>query len=358
MKHFTRNIFLIIIFFTIASVFTGCDEKGDKIKTPLMPKYSDVVVVKSNNGQNVIFNLKEKTLSETGKINNILDMAYNSEKSIYAYIIGKVKNGMVSGNKIEVINGKFKVELNDFFSAGDIKLSPFGSKIAFRSYTDDSISSAQGMRVYDIENNKYVKLKSEVLISGNLYNWLDENRLIYYGNIPGRQNSSNIYIYDLKTDSEKIYLEDTNGYCMYFTNIDGNILYISGIGDDLYLYYYSKENKKVITVDDDIAKIYGSVKDYKNGSIFFIAEQKNGVSAIYEFSYKSGKLNRITYDFPKSIGISSGIAEDEAGNIYFVGSYGGNSEDKMDIFVYSKKDGSISLLSNYEDTYKIYGNQQ
>lgn len=355
MKQLTVGIIFAVVFFMAVGVLTGCSRKDKKVMVPPTPEYSDAVVVEERNGQNLIFNLGGKALKETSKVNDVVDMTYDLKKSVYVYLIAKKEDGRTAGNKIEVISQNSRIELNDFFSAEDVKLSPDGDRIAFRSYAGSSIDSVRNISVYDIKSNKYVELKSKVLISGSLYSWLDDSRLIYYGSIPGKQNSTNIYVYDLNSNEESIYFKDINKYCMYFTNIGGNILYMSGIGDDLDLYYYSQERGTCTLVDDNMAKIYGSVKDYRNGYIFFIAEQKNGDSDVYEFSCKSGRLNRITYDFPQYIGVSSGIAEDNMGNIYFTGKNSENSKDNIDIFVYSKHDGSVSLMSTHEGKYRIYG---
>lgn len=69
----------------------------------------------------------------------------------------------------------------------DIRLNSSGDKIAYRTFKDDSPASAQGMKVYDLKNKSYVKLNSKVLVSGSLYGWLDDHRIIYYGSVENKK---------------------------------------------------------------------------------------------------------------------------------------------------------------------------
>ena len=79
--------------------------------------------------------------------------------------------------------------------------------------------------IYDLKSKKYLKLNSEVLVSGNLYTWLDDHRIIYYGSVENKKNSDKIYMYDFNTSKEEVYLEDTKGYCIYFTSLGNNLLF-------------------------------------------------------------------------------------------------------------------------------------
>ncbi|WP_416176295.1 hypothetical protein [Clostridium sp.] len=359
MKYFYRGIFFVMIFFVI-SVFTGCEEEKKEVTATLIPSYSDAIVVEESNKESRVFNLKNNVLKESGKLQGVSEIVYNSKKPVYVYLTKKNESSSSNENKIDIFYNNSKLELSDFYYASDIKMNPSGDKIAFRSYKSNSISSAEGMRIYDIKNKEYIDLKSNVMVSGNLYSWIDENKILYYGTIQGKANSSKIYEYDISTGRESLYLTNINGYCMYFLNINHNIMYISGIGDDLSLYYYNSEDNTTEILNNNILKIYKYVDDKRDGSIFFTAVQKNNISAVYKFSYKNNNLNRITYDFPKSIEVSSGITEDENGNIYFVGDDtedDKNSNDSMDVFVYNTKDTSISMLSSHKGKYKVYGSE-
>ncbi|MBV4415231.1 DUF5050 domain-containing protein [Clostridium tyrobutyricum] len=352
MKDFVKNMLLIIVFFAVL-ILVGCGVKKEEIDKFSVPKYSNVIVLESNKGKKRIFNIENDALNENNSYVDILDLNYNLSKSVYVYLLSKKGNE----NKIQIINKNSKIELKDFFSASDIKLNQSGDKIAFRIYKTDSTSSAQGMKIYDIKNNKYINLKSNVLVSGNLYAWLDENRIIYYGSKAGEKNSTKIYAYNIENNKESQYYDNINGYCMYVFPVNNNILYVSGIGDNQFLYYYDKTNNTTRVLDKNITGIYKSIKDDKRKKIFFIAKQRNNVCALYEFSYENLTLNRITYDFPKFIGASYGIAEDRDENIYFTGYDTEENENNMDVYMYNIKQKSINLLSNHESLYKIYGSE-
>lgn len=352
MKDFVKNILLIIVFFA-ALILVGCVVKKEKINKYSEPKYSNAIVLETNQGKKRIFNIENDILNESNSYMDALDMNYNLSKSVYVYLLSKKGNE----NKIQIINKNSKIELNDFFSASDIKLNQSGDKIAFRSYKTDSQSSALGMKIYDIKNNKYINIKSNVLVSGNLYAWLDESRIIYYGSKAGEKSSTKIYVYNTENNKESQYYDNINGYCMYVFPVNNNILYVSGIGDNQFLYYYDKTNNTTMILDKNITGIYKSIKDDKRKKIFFIAKQRNNICALYEFSYENFTLNRLTYDFPKFIGVSCGIAEDKNGNIYFTGYDTEENENNMDVYMYNIKQKSINVLSNHESLYKIYGSE-
>lgn len=346
-------VILLIIIFCVE-----CNYKSHNKKEILyMPKYTDIIAIENKENQNKILGIESKTVHEIGKIKDVMEIEYDPKKSVYVYLL-PIKNGDLGHkNKIQIIYNNLVTELHDFYSACDIKLNSSEDKIVFRSYGSSSPSSAEGIRIYNLKTGKYIKLKSKVLVSGNLYSWLDENKLIYYGNIPKKRGSSKIYVYNTDTGKEKIYLDNIYGYCMNFINVGSGILYISKIADNTYLYYYNQRDKKNKLIDENISTIYESTKYNQNNNIFFIAEQKNGISAVYEFIKKNGCISRITYDYPKIVNTYCGIAEDHYGNVYFTGIYSRNLHNKMNIFVYNSKDKTTSVLSAHEGKYRIYEGQ-
>jgi hypothetical protein len=354
MNVFLKSIFLITTFLVSLS-FTSCTiKKEQKVEIENVPKYSEVTVLENTNGDSNVFKIQDKTLYSIGSANNILDMVYNIKNSVYVQSIKLSKGENFDKNIIDInVSGKKNV-LKDFFSAVDLKLNYTGDKLAFRTFKGDSLESAEGMKVYDIKNNKYLKLKSKVLVSGKLYEWIDENRIVYYGSIEGQKNSQKIYMYDFQKDKEEIYLNDIRGNCVYFIPMKSSILMLSSGGDKQLLYYNDIKNKTTKDISTNITEIYKSIVNYKDDEIFFLGSEGGDTKALYMFSYKDFTLRRITYDFPKNLDISSGLAMDSEGNVYFCGIENVEENNKKDIFMYNRKDSSVNLISTEQGNYSVY----
>ena len=353
MQYF-KKVVLFIILFIVNVTLTGCiNKREDETEKVEMPSYSTTIVTESDKNKKKIYNLDNYALYENGTMDNASQVLYNKEKKIYIYLVCKETSGQSAGNEIVVIDNGVKTKIKDFFSAMDIKLNSSGDKIAYRTFKDDSPASAQGMKVYDLKNKSYIKLNSRVLVSGSLYGWLDDHRIIYYGSVENKKNSDKIYVYDLNTLKEQVYLENTRGYCIYFTSLGDNLMLLSRMGENLYLYYYEDKNKSFKLLSDNFGEIYKSLSDKENGNIFFFARVNEEDTALYKFNIGSYELKRITYDFPQNMKISSEMSRDEKGNVYFVGFE--SEESNGDIFMYNVYKNSVSIISDHEADYNIYG---
>ena len=352
MKVFMKIIFCAAVFLSIFT-FGGCtarDGYGDK--SLKIPAHSDVMVIENKNNGGNIFDIKgDRLIKEKTSGNNILDLAYNVQKSVYVYLVnegGTEKNG----SRIVILHRGVKSEIKDFFAAKDIKMSPGGDKIACRVYENSSLGSAQGMKVYGLESKKYIKLKSKVLVSGNLYQWLDNHRIIYYGSMEGKKNSDAIYLYDFNKDREQVYLSDMGGYCTYFAAAGSNLLILLQNGSESNLYYYNHKTGKFQFLSDEIGQIYVSAADSKNKCIFFIGKDEGNADSVYKFSQEEIEVSRITYDFPKDVSRYGGIVQGKNGKVYFAGT--GGAENGQDVFMYDPSDGSVNIISDHEGIYNIY----
>jgi Tol biopolymer transport system component len=335
--------------------FTGCSNKnGGDHKVEKIPGYTQVTAIESTEGEADIFRIESRGLYKIGIVKNLLNMVYNIKKSIYIYSVTSSKSGNDNQNKLQIIKSGKLTELNDFYTAMDLKVNSTADKVAFRSFKDNSLYSAEGMRIYDIENNKYVDLKSKVLVSGNLYGWINKNKIIYYGSIEGEKNSDKIYEYDFNNNRESVYLDNINGYCMYFAPIGENILFSAKMGDKSTLYYYDNINKTIKKVEYNISEMLNSVTDTKTGDIFFLGVGDDNNSALYKFSANNLTVERLTYDFPKSVDGTKGIVLDDKGNVYFCGTDTSNLNGNEDVFQYDVKEGSINLISTHEGKYSLY----
>ncbi|BAH06153.1 hypothetical protein [Clostridium kluyveri] len=355
MQYF-KKVILFMVLFIVNVTLTGCvNKREDETEKVKIPNYSSTIVTESNENEKKVYNVDNYNLYENGTTDDAAQVLYDKEKSLYIYLVDKDAVGQSAGNEIIVIDKGVKTKIKDFFSAVDIKLNSSGDKIAYRTFKNDSPASAQGMKIYDLKGKKYVKLNSNVLVSGNLYRWLDDHRIIYYGSMENKKNSDKIYIYDLNTSKEQVYLEDTKGYCIYFTSLGNNLLFLSRMGESLYLYYYEDKNKKFKLLSDDFGEIYKSLSEEENKTIFFFANVGEKGTAVYKFTADNYELKRITYDFPENIKISSEMSRDENGNVYFVGFE--SEESSGEIFMYDIHEKSINIISDHEGNYNIYGDR-
>jgi len=354
MNALTKTTFFITFFITIL-IFTACGSKEEKLpEVNNLPHYSQVTAIENKGSDAEVFKIENSTLYDIGTIENIIDMVYNIKNSAYIYSISIAKGQNLDNNKLVVIKDKKRKELKDFYSAVDLKINSLGDKLAFRTFSKDAQESAEGLKIYDINNKNYIDIKSKVLVSGNLYQWIDENKIIYYGGIEQEKNSAKVYLYDFSSNKEEVYLENMDGYCMYFTAINKNVLFLIRQGDKLKLCYYDNADKKNKAISENIEEVYRSMEDLKNGNIFLFAGEYGGNRSLYKFSTENLKLERITYDFPKQVDILSGMGLDEEGNAYFSGIQNEEEKDKKDVFMYNNKDHSINLISSHEGTYNVY----
>jgi hypothetical protein len=355
MKAFYKTLSIIIILSFVLN-FTACGvnkETSEEVNN--LPRYSQVTALENKGENSEVYKIENKDLYKIGAIESLLGLTYNSKNQIYVYTENISKGQNFNHNKITIIKDNRKKELKDFYTALDTKLSPTGDKLAFRSFKEDSMESAEGMKIYDIKKSKYISLKSKVLVSGNLYGWISDNKIIYYGSMEGKSDSDKIYSYDFDSNKEEVYLDNTNGYCLYFIPIGNNILFISRQGDSQAVYYFDSEKNTTKSIATNVTSIIRSAANYQKVEAFFIgSEGDEKQMAVYKFSSKDLKIQRLTYDFPKELDEDSEIAMDIQGNIYFCGMDEPDQENSLDVYMYDREEGSINLISTHKGKYNVY----
>lgn len=355
MKAFYKTLSIIIILSFVLN-FTACGlNKETSEEVDNLPRYSQVTALENKGENSEVYKIENKDLYKIGAIESLLGLTYNSKNQIYAYTENISKGQNFNHSKITIIKDNRKKELKDFYAALDTKLSPTGDKLAFRSFKEDSMESAEGMKIYDIKKSKYISLKSKVLVSGNLYGWISDNKIIYYGSMEGKSDSDKIYSYDFDSNKEEVYLDNTNGYCLHFIPIGNNILFISRQGNSQAVYYFDSEKNTTKSIATNITSIIRSAANYQKGEAFFIgSEGDEKQMAVYKFSSKDLKIQRLTYDFPKELDEDSEIAMDIQGNIYFCGMDEPDQENSLDVYMYDREEGSINLISTHKGKYSVY----
>jgi len=347
-KNIIRHSILLI--FTL-SMFTACSQKVKEVNIDsTLPKYSEVTALEKTDNSCDVYKVKPDGLYKIGsKIDNVIDMTSSTKGNSIVQLVYLSKGENLSKNLIKVYKDDKLMILNLFYSAQDLILNSTGDKLVYRSYKSDSLESAEGLKIFDISSRKIVNLNTKVLVSGNVYCWLDENNILYYGSIQGVEDSSKIYKYNIKDKKEEVFLENINGYCSYLLTVNDGIIYLKKSTDETQLDYFNTKSNSKIVLSSDISDVYSAKFDSKTNEVFFIGKGVNEESpALYKMSMASNKIKRLTYDFPKTIDTNSKVALDSSGNVYFT--------DIQSVYMYDYKNQSVNLISTHSGKYMIYDN--
>lgn len=359
MKKLAKILIPFLFLLVVTLIFFVYNKKTDLSTEQIdIPDFGMVNVLDNKAGNYDIYKIENNKLNNIGTVKGLQNLVYDINNSVYVYSVEISKGTNFDHNFVQIIKNGKSNKLNDFYCASDMKLSPSGDKVVFRTFKSNSAESAEGMRIYDISHKKYMSLNSKVLVSGNLYEWLDDDRILYYGSIEGQKNSNKIYIYNFKNKKESIYFDKIKGYYMYFKPMDNNLLVFARQIDGDKLYYYDYASNVVKSINGNILGVYNSEFDRKNKALYFLGTQDNKSINLYKFTSENLNISQITYDFPSTIDITAGVAQDNNGSIFFCGTNSENGEkNKDDVFVYIPDQNSINLISDEESVYKVYGSE-
>ncbi|WP_251859471.1 hypothetical protein [Clostridium sp. Marseille-Q2269] len=351
-KGFKNIGYLIIIFFSIGLV--GCKNNTSKGVKVDIPKFKEVITLKRGKDSLGIYNIENTNITKTMESKDIGDIKYNNKNSIYVFTNIIEKGNELNKNKINIIKNDKQITLDNFYSASDIDISMDGNKIAYRSFKKDSLQSAEGMKIYNLDSKSEVKIKSNILVSGNLFRWLNKDEILYYGINPDKKDKAKIYKYNLKDNKEEVYVDNITGLCTYFIPKGDNVLLLTRMGDKYNLSYYSKKENGFKKISEEISGIYKSTTSTEN--IYFIGKNDfENKDYLYKFNGKELTLDRLTYNFPSKIDINGGIASDKNGNIYFSGYENLKEQPLNEIYVYREKEKMVEIVSDEESSYYIIG---
>jgi len=340
-----------ILLILILSMVTACSKKVKEVKTDIaIPKYSEVTVLKKSGSNNDAYNAKPDGLYKIGSsIGDVTDMTYSLLGKSIAQSVYLSTGQNLNKNLINIYKDDKMMVLDDFYFASDLMMNSSGDKLAYRCYASDSLESAQGLKIFDLNSREEINLNSKVSVSGNVYSWLDENSILYYGNIQGVENSDKIYINNLKDKKEEIYCDDLKGYCLYLLPVKEDIIYLKTNGDSNEIDYFNYKTKNKTAITTSISNIYSAKYNRKTNEVFFTGKANNDeFAALYKISLESFKVTRLTFDFPKTIDSESHIAVDSSGNIFFTG--------VDSVFMYDSSNQSLDLISSRTGEYRLYDN--
>lgn len=359
MKHTNKFIYSLLLIITVFSLIS-CSEKKRLVRTnenKLIVKHSDfseVMALSMEGKTEKIYKINNKSLTQGKVISKVTNINYNISKNISVYNCFNSNGNNLTGNSLIINNDSKNYEIKKSFSYMNTKLSTFGSKLALRSFSKDSLSSAEGLSIYNTANGEKIDFDKDVLVSGSMYSWQDDDNLLYYGIAKGETNFGKIYNYNFKSHLKTVKYDNFNDYCTSFISLNnGDIIYLESGSDTSKLKYYDAKGKTNSLVTLDIE----SIENYSinNNTLYFIGKDTNTSEYnLYSISENDKKLNRLTYDFPSNVDKNGGMALDEAGNIYFCGN--NNNQTKNDIYMYDKVNNSTNLLTKSSGDYHIVCN--
>lgn len=338
-------VLLIILSFMLA----GCNNKADP-KTPSkeMEKYNfstAILSYKTESSKSKVYSLENGKKTLLYEFDDMMDMKYSKDNNTFV-----MRKYIESGDELIhnrlIINFKGKeTMLDDFYSVEDFKLSKDGTKVAFTSYSQDKLQSINDLKIYDIENNKYISFKPEVLISGQQYTFDENDNLIYYG-VDKKNNKNAVFSFNPKSlEHEEIYKLES-GIINSLYSLKDSLIFLKLDSEGNQLIEVKKDTNKETVLSKKFEDICGIVD---SDFTYFIGKEINNKPALYKIEDK--KIKRLTYDFPQNVSAINSISKDDNGNIYILG----YSEDSnMRELFQIKKDNSIILIDDKLKLINLY----
>ncbi|MHC1720998.1 MAG: hypothetical protein AB9844_10125 [Clostridiaceae bacterium] len=349
-------IYVLILVFGLA-LLTGC---GQKIREQdiegSIPPYGKVTVVLNKGDLSDVYDVRTDGLYKIGSGIEKIDEMAGSKSGTIAQLVYLNRGENMDNNHIVIYRNNKKMVLDYFFSASDLLMNPSGTRLAYRAYINDSYGSAQGLQIFDIENKEVDRFRKQVMISGNVYAWQDDDNIIYYGVTNEDDSYGQLYRYNAAEKKEVIYFDGLEGYCMYLIPAGEGLVYLESYGEKAALYYLDKNKKKTL-ITSEIYELYDA--DYNTVTEeLVLAGKKEGesIAAVYRIPMDTFILKRVNYDFPKVVDSKTTLTTDSRGVLYFTGKTGDKEGSELDVFMYDYRNGSLSILSYRSGDYRIYGN--
>ena len=196
------------------------------------------------------------------------------------------------------------------------------------------------LKIKDIESNTYVDFNSDVIISGDLIDWINEDTLVYYG-IDNNKNNG-VFTYNIPEKKENLLFKLDIGYVEYLEVIEENLIIVQEKDNKERFLKVINNKGEIVETIDKIVEV-SDVEVTKDG-IYILGRLENNNYSLYKYS--EGSMKRLVYDFPKLINLERGLSKDKDGNIIFVG-----GDDKNTEKLYISVDGAISQLEASEGKY-------
>lgn len=319
-RNFKRKFgAIIIVFCTIFLI--SCSNDEDIAETIIEgTKLEAGAIIKYDNEDFKNLNIDGNKYSEVTSDSVIINYDTSSERYVYS----KENNHYIYyDHKIEEINEE---------SYKDIILSP---KAKYVSYFIEN--EGNQLVIKEIGAEKKLEVKSNVAISGEVFDWVDENRVVYYGIDYNGVNG--VFIYNVETQEEKLLYKLDEGIVQFVKGTQSGVVFLQENNDK------GKILKKIDVSTGEVEVLTENLQEisdivFKDDEIYILGKFKKDIFSLYKL--ENSKETRLVYDFPQAIKGSKGLSQDKDGNILFVGV---NSDiNKEEVYVY-QADGSIRALT-------------
>lgn len=345
-------IMAIMLTMTLSSCSKTQDDSLEKNIQLSNLEFNDVMIIENKDIKTNIFKVDNNSIKKVDNLEYVSEIAYKKEVSIYSLLVHDENE--IKRNSINILRDGKASNIKGFYYAKNLRLSPKGSLLSYRSYSTQSLDSAEGLSLYNIDKDEKIESSSKVLVSGDLYHWINEEEILYYG-AHEENKVAGIFKYNVKNNNEELYVNSIKGYYTYFLPCEDNLVVLSRDENNNTLYVYNKEKASSIEISDTIEEIYDASYDSLNNTMYFIALGRNsGAPALYSLHLGKNKLERITFDFPLEVDPYSGLKVDDEGAVYYCG-YTEIQGINNDVFKYVPKENSNTLISINSSKYKIIG---
>jgi len=282
-------------------------------------------IIKENLGKFEFYNLINNTYNQVETDNFLLSYDVKSNNYIFN------EEGKIKVNYL----GK-KVTLEEKKEVISPKLSLGGNHILY-FIKEDFLK----LIVKDLSTSKSIDVNSNVVISGQLVDWLNKDTIIYYG--IDKEKNNGIFTYNIKEKKETLIYKLDIGYLELLKVSDNKISFIQVL---------DAKNKilKVLNEAGEIEdEIEGAINindvEIKDDILYILGKIDGNNYSLYK--HKDGITKRLIYDFPKIINLDKGLSKDSNGNILFMG-----SEENYNLNnIYICEDETISIINDNESNY-------
>lgn len=316
-------------------------------------KFTEVMALEIDGDKEKILKINDKDFTKEESLSSVIDLKYNINNNVGIYLNFVSSGTNFNKTYISILNKNKRFYIKKDFSYMDMRISNNGGRLAFRSFSKDSLSSPVGVSVYSTVNGKKLKFDKDVVISGDLYRWQDNDNILYYGVASDEQGYGKIYSYDFSTGEKNVKFDKFQGYCTYFMPLDnGDIIYVENDVNKNSINYYDKKQNKISLISNNIDEIDDYAIDVSNSVLYYIGKEAgSSYAALYRINLADKKVDRITYDFPAIADKSGGMSIDVNGRVYFCGSQSESGDS--DIYMYDRNNNSTNLVSKKSGTYHI-----
>lgn len=319
----------VLALIIVPLLMLGCSHPQEKKTTNVTEeiRLNSGAVLKFEEGNYRLYNYNN------GKYEQVKDnrsiSSYDKSSSTYIYN---------EDSKHYLIHDNQKYEIKDS-NYSNLKLSKGGEYISY--FIEDN---GLKLKLFSTCGNQPIEIKSNVSISGTLYDWYDSNTLIYYG--VSNDGVNGLFTYNIKDGKEELLYNIKEGFLAFLKGTNDNVVFLQiTLENKKQLIMIDKKSKDVKFLTDNIEELTDIIMN--NGNLYFTGKASNNTNSLYEL--KNNIVRRLVYDFPTIVKINKGLRVDESGNILFIGSSSGNI-DREQIYTYTQ-DGSISAIAKDSDDY-------